>query len=355
MIATKVYGPMRPKDPNSFGLSRKAIFTEIDNSLKRLGTDYIDLYQIHRFDPTTPLEETLEALNDVVRAGKARYIGASSMAAWQFTKMLYTADLHGWTRFISMQSQYNLVYREEEREMLPLCQDQGIGVIPWSPLARGFLAGNRTKNDGETARAKGDKFRATLYYQPEDFATSSRRAKSRIARPRISSLARRARHQLRFPGELAVARDGRRAVQRARHHHQGGRLPGGAVPWAHRRPGCHGRGVRFQSGDRSLRAERRRPPGRGALSPPAGVTAGAVVIRSAPSRSRAPRSDRSSCDDGRSPQPPAWTTWSSSHRCGVRTTLRRTSKPARSAARRPSECLSQRTPRPPALRCETAA
>ncbi|WNG15374.1 aldo/keto reductase [Cystobacter fuscus] len=174
VIATKVYGRMRPNDPNGFGLSRKAIFTEIDNSLKRLGTDYIDLYQIHRFDPATPIEETLEALNDVVRAGKARYIGASSMAAWQFTKMLYTADLHGWTRFVSMQPQYNLVYREEEREMLPLCRDQGIGVIPWSPLARGFLAGNRTKNDGETARAKGDKFGASLYYQPEDFAVVDR-------------------------------------------------------------------------------------------------------------------------------------------------------------------------------------
>ncbi|MGN6600291.1 MAG: aldo/keto reductase, partial [Actinomycetes bacterium] len=139
VIATKVHGRMRP-GPNGGGLSRKAILAEIDNSLRRLGTDYVDLYQIHRWDPRTPIEETLEALHDVVRAGKARYLGASSMAAWQFSKALYLADLNGWTRFASMQNHYNLLYREEEREMLPLCLDQGVGVIPWSPLARGRLA-----------------------------------------------------------------------------------------------------------------------------------------------------------------------------------------------------------------------
>ena len=138
VIATKVYNPMR-KDPNGRGLSRKAIMAEIDASLTRLGTDYVDLYQIHRWDYRTPIEETMEALHDVVKAGKARYIGASSMYAWQFSKALYTADLHGWTRFVSMQNHLNLLYREEEREMLGLCADQGIGVIPWSPLARGLL------------------------------------------------------------------------------------------------------------------------------------------------------------------------------------------------------------------------
>src|SRR5437868_9220227 len=139
VVATKVYFPMR-KDPNSRGLSRKAILTEIDASLRRLGTDYVDLYQIHRWDYTTPIEETLEALHDVGKAGKARYLGASSMFAWQFCKSLYVADLHGWTRFVSMQDHYNLLYREEEREMLGLCAAEGVGVIPWSPLARGRLA-----------------------------------------------------------------------------------------------------------------------------------------------------------------------------------------------------------------------
>src|ERR1700722_12561046 len=138
VIATKVFNRMRP-GPNGAGLSRKAIFTEIDHSLRRLGTDYVDLYQIHRWDYDTPIEETLEALHDVVKAGKARYIGASSMYAWQFAKALYTADLHGWTRFVSMQNHYNLIYREEEREMMKLCAAEGIGVIPWSPLARGKL------------------------------------------------------------------------------------------------------------------------------------------------------------------------------------------------------------------------
>jgi aryl-alcohol dehydrogenase-like predicted oxidoreductase len=143
VIATKVYSPMGG-GPNERGLSRKHIMASIDGSLRRLGTDFVDLYQIHRWDDDTTIEETLDALNDVVRAGKARYIGASSMFAWQLAKALYTSDRHEWTPFVSMQNQYNLVYREEEREMIPLCLDQGIGVIPWSPLARGFLAGNRT-------------------------------------------------------------------------------------------------------------------------------------------------------------------------------------------------------------------
>ncbi|GGL13878.1 aldo/keto reductase [Nocardia jinanensis] len=159
VIATKLYIGMRP-GPNSRGLSRKAIFTEVDASLRRLGTDYIDLYQIHRWDYGTPIEETLEALHDVVKAGKVRYLGASSMYAWQFAKALFTAENHGWTRFISMQNHYNLLYREEEREMLPLCADQGIGVIPWSPLARGRLA--REWNES-SARADTDEFGKTLY------------------------------------------------------------------------------------------------------------------------------------------------------------------------------------------------
>jgi aryl-alcohol dehydrogenase-like predicted oxidoreductase len=159
VLATKVHGRMR-KGPNGAGLSRKAIMTEIDASLKRLGTDYVDLYQIHRWDYDTPIEETMEALHDVVRAGKALYLGASSMFAWQFAKAQHTADLGGWTRFVSMQNHYNLLYREEEREMLPLCQDQGVAVIPWSPLARGRLT---RAWDDTTARAQTDEFGATLY------------------------------------------------------------------------------------------------------------------------------------------------------------------------------------------------
>ncbi len=154
VIATKLNSPMR-KDPNAAGLSRKAVMTEIDHSLKRLGTDYVDLYQIHRFDYTTPIEETLEALHDVVKAGKARYIGASSMYAYQFSKALFLADRHGWTRFVSMQNHYNLMYREEEREMMRLCAEEGIGVIPWSPLARGRLT---RPFDEETFRSQTDKF-----------------------------------------------------------------------------------------------------------------------------------------------------------------------------------------------------
>jgi len=162
VIATKVFSEMGSK-PNQGGLSRKHILSAIDASLKRLGTDYVDLYQIHRWDYGTPIEETLEALNDVVRAGKARYIGASSMYAWQFAKALYTSDLHGWARFVSMQPYYNLMYREEEREMLPLCQDQKIAVIPWSPLARGKLARKPSKDQEETLRAQTDAFGKSLY------------------------------------------------------------------------------------------------------------------------------------------------------------------------------------------------
>ena len=173
VIASKVHGVMGP-GPNDYGLSRVHILSSIDASLKRLGTDYVDLYQTHRWDVETPIEETLEALHDIVRMGKARYIGASSMYAWQFAKALYTADLHGWTRFISMQPHYNLVYREEEREMLPLCQDQKIGVIPWSPLARGLLTGKRVKDGGETERARTDGFAKLLYTRDDDFKVADR-------------------------------------------------------------------------------------------------------------------------------------------------------------------------------------
>ncbi len=172
VITTKVCFPMGPK-PNDRGLSRKHILSSIDASLKRLGTDYVDLYQIHRWDYETPIEETLEALHDIVRAGKARYIGASSMYAWQFAKALFTSDLHGWTRFVSMQPHYNLAYREEEREMLPLCQDQKIAVIPWSPLAKGRLARKPSKEQNETLRAQTDAIGNRLYSE-EDFTIAQR-------------------------------------------------------------------------------------------------------------------------------------------------------------------------------------
>ena len=165
MLATKVFNPMSD-GPNDRGLSRKHILASIDASLRRLGTDYVDLYQIHRWDPHTPIEETMEALHDVVRAGKARYIGASSMYAWQFAKAQYVADLGGWTRFVSMQDHYNLIYREEEREMHPLCLDQGIGVIPWSPLARGRLA--RGPQAGGTTRADTDSIANRMYTDADD-------------------------------------------------------------------------------------------------------------------------------------------------------------------------------------------
>jgi 1-deoxyxylulose-5-phosphate synthase len=177
VIATKVFMPMTPGE-NGGGLSRKHILSAIDASLKRLGMDYVDLYQIHRWDDRTPIEETMEALHDVVRAGKARYIGASSMFVWQFAKAQHVAERNGWTQFVSMQNHYNLVYREEEREMIPLCIDQGVGVIPWSPLARGVLAGNRSR-DGErrTTRSGTDPFTDYLYSQPTDFDVVERVAK----------------------------------------------------------------------------------------------------------------------------------------------------------------------------------
>ncbi len=182
VIATKAHGQMGP-GPNQKGLSRKAIFQEVDNSLRRLQMDFVDLYQIHRWDKVTPIAETMDALDAVVRSGKARYVGASSMYAWQFAKAQQVAKENGWARFVSMQNHYNLIYREEEREMMPLCVDQGVGVIPWSPLARGFLAGNRTKGGGgETTRSNTDPFGAGIYYRDDDFAVVDR--VSEVARER---------------------------------------------------------------------------------------------------------------------------------------------------------------------------
>ena len=176
IVATKVNQPMSD-DVNDRGLSRKHILDSIDNSLRGLQLDYVDLYQVHRWDYGTPIEETMEALNDVVRAGKARYIGASSMFAWQFMKAQHVADTRGWARFVSMQNHYNLVYREEEREMIPLCRDAGIGLIPWSPMARGFFAGNRARGGGgATTRAQSDDFANGLYFREEDFTVADRAA-----------------------------------------------------------------------------------------------------------------------------------------------------------------------------------
>ncbi len=170
VIASKVFFSAGKDGPNQQGLSRKHLFTAIDASLKRLGTDYLDLYQIHRFDPNTPVEETMEALNDVVRSGRVRYIGASSMFAWQFAKMQRAAERNHWTQFVSMQNHYNLLYREEEREMMPQCLDLGVGVLPWSPLARGMLTGNRNRAGEQlTERAKSDPFAQALYTHPTDF------------------------------------------------------------------------------------------------------------------------------------------------------------------------------------------
>ena len=174
VVATKVFFPFSD-GPNRGGLSRKHILAAIDASLSRLGMDYVDLYQIHRWDPETPIDETLEALHDVVKAGKARYIGASSMWAWQLAKALYLADLRGWTRFVSMQNHYNLVYREEEREMLPLCSEEGLGVIPWSPLARGFVVGNRPRpGEAKTARARTDDYALQMYTREADYRVAER-------------------------------------------------------------------------------------------------------------------------------------------------------------------------------------
>ena len=188
VIATKVFFPVDmafkggfgnsvPQQPNTSGLSRKRLFAAVEASLKRLAIDYIDLYQIHRWDYETPIEETMEALHDLVKSGKVRYIGASSMWAWQFAKAQHTAQSNGWVRFVSMQNHYNLIYREEEREMIPLCRDLGVALIPWSPLARGFLAGNRTTDDvtgGRTSRARTDEYAQKLYYREEDFAVVRR-------------------------------------------------------------------------------------------------------------------------------------------------------------------------------------
>jgi 1-deoxyxylulose-5-phosphate synthase len=174
ILASKVYFPMG-EGPNQRGLSRRYILQAIDASLRRLGTDYLDLYQVHRWDYETPVEETLETLDSLVRSGRVRYIGASSMYAWQFAKMLYTADLHGWVRFVSMQNHYNLVYREEEREMIPLCLAEGIGIIPWSPLARGFLTNSRRRgSEVETSRSRNDGFANELYFREADYQVQDR-------------------------------------------------------------------------------------------------------------------------------------------------------------------------------------
>ena len=192
VLATKVYNPMGPK-PNQRGLSRKHIMQGIDDSLRRLGTEYVDLYQIHRWDYETPIEETMEALHDVVKAGKALYIGASSMYAWQFAKAQATAEQHGWTKFVSMQNHYNLIYREEEREMNPFCRSEGIALIPWSPLARGFLAGNRTREKGgETVRSNTDALAHSRYWQENDFAILDRLtelAKRLDTKPALAAMA----------------------------------------------------------------------------------------------------------------------------------------------------------------------
>jgi 1-deoxyxylulose-5-phosphate synthase len=173
VIATKVFQAMGD-GPNQRGLSRKHIFESIDNSLRRLETDYVDLYQIHRWDYETPIEETLDALNDLVRAGKVRYLGASSMWGWQLAKAVYLQRAHGWAEFVSMQNHYNLLYREEEREMIPFCVSEGIGVIPWSPLARGLLTGGRTAEKTQTVRARTDDYAHKMYYQDADFAVMQR-------------------------------------------------------------------------------------------------------------------------------------------------------------------------------------
>jgi aryl-alcohol dehydrogenase (NADP+) len=196
VLATKVFFPVdlafqggfagpTPQPPNTTGLSRKHIFAAVEASLKRLGVDYIDLYQIHRWDYQTPIEETLEALHDLIKFGKVRYIGASSMWAWQLAKAQYTAQMNHWTPFVSMQNHYNLIYREEEREMIPLCRDLGVALIPWSPLARGFLAGNRTPEDksaGRTPRSRNDAYAHTLYYREADFAVVNRLSELAVKR-----------------------------------------------------------------------------------------------------------------------------------------------------------------------------
>jgi len=244
VVATKACGAMGP-GPNRRGLSRKHIIEACDNSLRRLGMDYIDLYQIHRWDFTTPIEETLEALDSLVRSGKVRYLGASSMAAWQFSKALYTAKEHGWHRFASMQNHYNLIYREEEREMIPLCIDQGVAVIPWSPLARGFFAGNRRPDDGgqRTRRAQTDEFASNSYFRDDDFAVAS--AVAKVAKVRgVSPTQIACAWILATPGVTspivgATKTRHRRAVRSSRYQAWGRRTrgAGGAIPAAsHHRP-----------------------------------------------------------------------------------------------------------------------
>ena len=209
VLATKLFSPMTP-GPNGRGLSRKHVLSAIDASLTRLGVDYVDLYQIHRFDPLTPVEETMEALHDVVRAGKARYIGASSMFAWQFAKMQQTAERNGWTPFVSMQNHYNLVYREEEREMIPLCLDQGVGLVPWSPLARGLLAGKRSAPaSARSVRSETDAFQDELYGRPRISTWSSA---ARRSRPRAACRPRRSRS----PGSSTSPPSCRSSERRAR-------------------------------------------------------------------------------------------------------------------------------------------
>ncbi len=268
VIATKVHGRMRP-GANGGGLSRKAIMTEVDASLARLGTDYIDLYQIHRWDPVTPVEETLEALHDVVKAGKARYIGASSMYAWQFAKALYLADLHGWTRFVSMQDHYNLLHREEEREMLPLCADQGVGVLPWSPLARGRLTRDWEES---TNRSETDTFGKTLYDQDAGDRTIAERVAEIAAERGCASCPGGAGMGRPQPGRHRAHRRREQAAPRRRR----GRCPGAS---AQRRGGQAPRGA--------LPAPRRRRV-LSEVSRPAGPGAGSTSAHAARSRTGAP-------------------------------------------------------------------
>ena len=250
VVATKVFMPMTPGE-NGGGLSRKHILSAIDASLQRLGMDYVDLYQIHRWDPRTPIEETMEALHDVVRAGKARYIGASSMFAWQFAKAQHVAERAGLTRFVSMQNHYNLVYREEEREMIPLCIEEGVGVIPWSPLARGLLAGNRTRaGERLTTRAGSDPFADDLYYQPRlrrgggVDEVAGERGLARAGRARLAA-AQAGRHRADRRRDQAPAPAGRARRRAAVAQRAGARAPGGAV--------CAPPGARPRIGARACR------------------------------------------------------------------------------------------------------
>ena len=237
VIATKLFNPMGDS-PNERGTGRKHVKHAVEASLRRLGTDYIDLYQIHRYDNSTPMEETLAALDSLVREGKVLYLGASSMAAWEFAKFLYLADRHGLARFVSMQNHYNLVYREEEREMIPLCREEGIGLIPWSPLARGFLAGNRKREDhGETTRAKSDEFAHGMYYQDSDFqivervgeVASARRCHQRAGRPGLDARAT-GHHRADHRGHQAAPSRRRHQGRGPDAHARGNHPAGGTLP-----------------------------------------------------------------------------------------------------------------------------